>query len=364
VEILTILWGRRIGASIAALFRHTLRTGEPYQSPEFAERRRDTGKEEVYDFQLQRITLPGGEHGVVCFFNDISARRKADQDLRWAQTQLATYASQLENMVTTRTAQLTAANRQLETSDELNRKGKEEFKGLFEESLEMQKKLRRLTHQILTAQEEERKKISRELHDEVVQTLVGLNVELSGLVHGNSAGVRNLKDKIANAQRLVESSVEAVHRFARDLRPTVLDDLGLIPALHAFCVSLARRKKFKIKMTVSRGVEALSSDKRTVLFRVAQEALNNVARHARASRVKLTIAKVPGAILMKISDNGKSFAVKKILVAKNNKRLGLVGMKERVEMVGGRLTIESAPGRGTTVSAEIPFLASPENKNP
>ena len=192
--------------------------------------------------------------------------------------------------------------------------------------------------------------------------LVGINVELSALVHGNSAEVRDLKDKIAHTQRLVEKSVDSVHRFARELRPAVLDDLGLIPALHAYSKNLAERKKLKIRMTAFGGVEALGSAKRTVLFRVAQEALTNVARHARATQVRMSITEVSGSIRMEINDNGKSFPVGKTLLAKNNKRLGLVGMRERVEMVGGHLTIKSAPGTGTTVCAEIPFTSEKTRK--
>jgi signal transduction histidine kinase len=135
----------------------------------------------------------------------------------------------------------------------------------------------------------------------------------------------------------------------------VLDDLGLIPALHAYSKSLAARKNIKIDLTADRRVEQLDSAKRTVLFRVAQEALTNVARHARATQVDFVISKLPGAIRMEIRDNGQSFLVKKTLLANNSKRLGLIGMKERVEMVGGRLTIESMPSKGTSVSAEIPF---------
>ncbi len=153
----------------------------------------------------------------------------------------------------------------------------------------------------------------------------------------------------------MEKSVKAVHRFARELRPAVLDDLGLIPALHAYSKSLTERKKLKIQMTAFGGVEALGTAKRTVLFRVAQEALTNVARHAHATQVKMSITEISGAIRMEINDNGKSFPVEKTLAANTNKRLGLVGMKERVEMVGGSLAIESKPGRGTTVRAEIPF---------
>ncbi|MBI3887045.1 MAG: hypothetical protein HY302_15155 [Opitutae bacterium] len=161
---------------------------------------------------------------------------------------------------------------------------------------------------------------------------------------------------------MVEKAVDSVHRFARDLRPAVLDYLGLIPALHAYCRGLAERKKIKIKMTAFGGVEALDSDKRTVFFRVAQEALNNIARHARATHVHLTISLQPGAIRLEIADNGKAFSVKRILLAKNNKRLGLVGMKERVEMVGGSLAIESVRGQGTTVRADLPFTPGKNSK--
>jgi len=260
------------------------------------------------------------------------------------------------------TAALAKANRNLEREvthrkageDEL-RKSKEEYRTLFLESQVMQKKLRQLTRQIISAQEDERKEISRELHDEVVQTLVGINVELSALSKGTSAGLQTLRVKINRTQRLVENSVNAVHRFARELRPAMLDDLGLIPALHTYSKSLAARKKLKIQLLAFRGVEDLESASRTVLFRVAQEALTNVVRHANARLVKINITPRAGSICMEISDDGKSFAVEKTIQAKNNHRLGLIGMRERMEMVGGTLSIESAPGCGTTVRAEIPF---------
>lgn len=341
-EIHHLLWPQKISDRIVAIFRRVLKTGKPYHSPEFTERRRDTGRSESYEWQLQRLTLPDGAHGVVAFFNDITERKHAEETKRRVAVLAAANLEANRDIARRRVVETT-----LRRSDEIQR-------GLLAESRQLHTQLRHLTRQILTAQEEERKKISRELHDEVVQTLVGINVELASLVHGNSPDLHHLKDKIVRTQRLVESSVDAVHRFARDLRPAVLDDLGLIPALHAYCESLAERKKLKIHLTAYGRVETLASDKRTVLFRVAQEALTNVARHARATRVKLTISKIPGAIRMEVDDNGKSFPVRKIL-QKKNKRLGLVGMRERVEMVGGNLTIESTPGRGTTVRVEIPF---------
>lgn len=307
------------------------------------------------------IQDPGHREKILLGFQDITERRKTEKALLAVELLLAKIAVKQEELVKKRTAQLTATNRKLAASLDAIRRSHDQNRGLLIESQTMQIRLRHLTHQILTAQEEERKKISRELHDEVVQTLVGINVELSGLVHGNSPDVKHLKDKIARTQRLVESSVDAVHRFARELRPAVLDDLGLIPALLAYCKSLAERKKFKIHLTAFRGLEKLESDKRTVLFRVAQEALSNVARHARATQVKLTISKITGAVRMEISDNGKSFPIRKVLQTKT-KRLGLVGMRERVEMVGGNLTIESTPGKGTTVRAEIPFTLEKTKK--
>lgn len=259
------------------------------------------------------------------------------------------------------TAALSAGNRRLKkevgrrkAAEEDIRKGKERYYRLFMQSQVMQKKLRSLARQILSAQEEERREISRELHDEVVQTLVGINVQLSALGRSSSMGLKAMKSNIAHTQRLVEKSVSAVHQFARELRPAVLDDLGLIPALHAFMKKLAVRKRIKIRLTAFAGVEKLSPDKRIVLYRVAQESLTNVGRHANAAIVTVNITPIPGAIRMEVHDDGKSFSVDKTL-SKTNKRLGLLGMRERVEMVGGALNIDSAVGYGTTVRADIPF---------
>jgi signal transduction histidine kinase len=230
-----------------------------------------------------------------------------------------------------------------------------EFHNLVLESEVMQEKLRHLTRQLISAQEDERREISRELHDGAVQKLVSINIELSALRAETPEGAPILKAGIARIQKMVSKSVKSLHRFAHDLRPAILDDLGLIPALYAYSKGLAARKKIKIQLTAFDGVEALVNAKRTVMFRVAQEALTNIARHAYATKVGLSIIKIPGAIRMEISDNGKSFHVGNALLAKNPKRLGLIGMKERVEMIGGRLTIESSPGKGTTVRADIPL---------
>jgi signal transduction histidine kinase len=156
---------------------------------------------------------------------------------------------------------------------------------------------------------------------------------------------------------MVEKSVDIVHRFARELRPTVLDDLGLIPALHSYMKGFTRRTGIHIHFTTfsSSKIEQLNNATRTVFYRVAQEALTNVARHAQASRVEVNFEKLPNAICLKIKDNGKSFQAQRVLHSKRNTRLGLIGMRERLEMVGGSFSVESAPGKGTTVRAQIPL---------
>ena len=264
--------------------------------------------------------------------------------------------------LTQRSADLAAANRKLKQeilqrkdAEAALRKSAQHHADLLVESRRLQQQLRDLSHQLLSALEEERKKISRELHDEIAQTLASINVRLTELKKQATTNTRNLQRKITDTQRMVEKSVNIVHRFARELRPTVLDDLGLIPALHTFVKSLAKRTRLHIRMKIFAAVEELDNVKRTVLYRVAQEALTNVARHAQARRVEVSIENHSGAACMKIKDDGKSFQLERVLHAKRNHRLGLLGMRERVEMVGGSFGIESAPGRGTTVWADIPL---------
>ena len=228
---------------------------------------------------------------------------------------------------------------------------------MLEESRRMQAQLRHLSHQILQAQEEERKRISRELHDEITQTLVGINVHLENLVREATTNPDVLQQKIARTQRLVEKAVNIVHEFARELRPTALDDLGLIATLHSFMKDFMKRTGIRVHFTTftSGRIDELDTVTRTVFYRVAQEALNNVARHAQATQVELSLQKLPDALLMQIKDNGQSFEVERVLRAKKYQRLGLLGMRERVEMIGGSLSIESSPGHGTTIRAQIPF---------
>ena len=235
------------------------------------------------------------------------------------------------------------------------KKSEQHQRQLLAHSRQMQEQLRQLSRQILVTQEEERREISRELHDVIAQTLTGINVRLSALAKEAAVNTKGLDRNIARTQRLVEKSVDIVHQFARELRPAVLDDLGLIPALHSFVKIFSKRTRLHVHLTAFAGIEQLDIAKRTVLFRVAQEALTNVARHAKASRVEVIIQKLPDSVCMKIKDDGKSFQADRVLHGKGSKRLGLLGMRERLEMVGGHFGVESVQGKGTTVIAQIPL---------
>jgi signal transduction histidine kinase len=226
---------------------------------------------------------------------------------------------------------------------------------LLKRSHRMQEHLRRLSHEILFAQEQERKRISRELHDEIAQTLTAVNIKLAALKKEATVTTGGLKRTISITQRLVEQSMHTVHRFARELRPPLLDDLGIIPALAAHMKAFTKQTRIPIRFTASPVVERLDMDRRTVFYRVAQEAFTNIVKHARASLVIVSIQKVKGLVRMEIHDNGKSFDANRVLSSTKIVRLGLLGMRERVEMVGGNFEVESEPGKGTTIRAQIPF---------
>ncbi len=260
-----------------------------------------------------------------------------------------------------RTVELAAANRQLDleivrrkrVEASLRKSGRNHLKALEKSNL-LKQQLRALSRQILSAQEDERKKIIRELHDVIAQVLMGINVRLATLKAGANINTRGLDRNIAITQKMVTKAAGIVNRFARGLHPTVLDDLGLIPALHSLMQSFTDRTGVLTHLTAFAGVEKLNAARRMVFYRVAEESLANVARHASATRVEVTILREVKSVQMEVSDDGKSFQAQTTLLAGGRKKLGLLGMRERVEMVGGSFKIKSDPGCGTKIIARIP----------
>lgn len=294
------------------------------------------------------------------FFADvITPLEEGHRVAREANVQL----SRMNAALSQRTQDITRSNQQLKKEiarrkvvEKTLLKSEQQSRELLRQSQLLQEKLRRLSRRILLVQEEERKRISRELHDVVAHVLTGINVRLAALKIEASANTKGLGRKISNTQRLVEKSVDIVHRFARELRPAVLDDLGLIPALHSYMKIFTKETGIRVSLTAFAGLEQLSNVKRTVLYRIAQEALINVVRHAQASRVDVLIEKRLANVILSIKDDGKSFDLQRVWQVGINKRLGLLGMRERAEMVGGTFAIESSPDHGTAIQVQVPYM--------
>lgn len=250
---------------------------------------------------------------------------------------------------------LTEEIRQRENTEKALRESEEHFRKLFEQACAMQENLRELSNQILHAQEEERKRISRELHDETGQALTAISVTLASLEE-TSRNRRNRK-KVRDAQRLLQGTMESLHDFARALRPPSLDELGLLPALRSFLKRFAKRTGVQICFRASPAVERLDNHQKTTLYRVVQETLAHVAKHARASRVDFEIRKARDRICMIIADNGKT--VDSIgAPAIRKRRLGWLGMQERVRRLNGQLVVHPQLGKGTTLQVAIPLNVS------
>jgi len=228
------------------------------------------------------------------------------------------------------------------------------------EQRKMRDNLRYYLSQVLRAQEEERKRISRELHDDTSQSLLLLIHRLDALISGPGARMsKRARDEATQLRTLAVEVLEGVRRYAQELRPAILDDLGLVPAIQWMADNLDRDRRIDVRVGVRGSDDRLTPEAKLVLFRIAQEALSNVKRHSEATRVSVELDCGADRVTMTVSDNGKGFDLLPSLGdwARAGK-LGLAGMRERATLLGGTLRVESKPGEGTTVAAELPLTAS------
>jgi len=228
----------------------------------------------------------------------------------------------------------------------------EEANQRYLELAQSRTQLEDLSAQLVDAQETERRSISRELHDEVGQSLGALLVEVGRLAGSLPSDNIQTRDHIDKIKSVAETAVETVRNMALLLRPSMLDDLGLIPALEWQGREVSRRSEMEVEVQARDVSEKIPDEYKICIYRIVQEALNNAARHSAASNARVTVEQAAGKILISIVDDGRGFDPQRV------RGLGILGMEERVRRLGGILTLDSKPGSGTTLKAEFPLPRS------
>ena len=222
------------------------------------------------------------------------------------------------------------------------------------EERRLRKNMQYYITQITRVQEDERLRISRELHDDTAQVLTSLARGLDLLISKQKELRKPVIEQLEKLRKMADSALEGVRRFSQDLRPSILDDLGLIPALEWLVADLEKQLVIKTKVSITGNHHRLPMEKELTIFRISQEALNNVKRHSQASSVEMVVDFGYDAVTLVISDDGRGFTMpQRASDLIPSGRLGLVGMRERARLVGGTLIVQSEIGVGTIVTLRV-----------
>ncbi len=221
--------------------------------------------------------------------------------------------------------------------------------GRYAQLAQSRLELQQLSSRLVDAQETERRSISRELHDEVGQALGALLVDLGRLSAVLSNDRPEVQAQLENMKSVAERTFQAVRNIALLLRPSMLDDLGLVAALEWQGREVSRRSEIEVEVQSENVSDNLPDEYRVCIYRLVQEALSNAVRHSGAKNAKVFVRQSASNIIVQVSDDGKGFN------SERTRGLGLLGMEERVKRLGGTFTVESNPGQGVTLTADLPF---------
>ena len=227
-----------------------------------------------------------------------------------------------------------------------------------EEVRQSQKDLRELSAAAHTIREQERRRVAREIHDELGQSLTALKMDVAWMLENLSAGSPPLSEKLQAMRSQLDATVAATRRISADLRPLMLDDLGLIPAAEWLAQNFSERTGIPCRLQIKPADIELAEPYASALYRILQESLTNVARHAKATRVEVVLEKADGALNLTVRDDGRGFSPAETRV---HKTYGLLGLRERTVLLGGETRIASEPGRGTTISVRLPLRPGTAN---
>jgi signal transduction histidine kinase len=215
---------------------------------------------------------------------------------------------------------------------------------------ESEGRLRNLSAQLMTAQEEERRSIARDLHDEMGQVVTAMTLDLQRAAGASDSEKKN--DLISRALHGAQRLLDTIHEIAARIRPSLLDDLGLKDAVQSFLSEYEHHTGIVVSSDLMFEPNEVPANVSENLYRIMQEALTNVAKHAQASAVSVSIIALKNRIGLTVRDNGIGFA----LAGVDGKRLGLLGMRERAELLNGVFTVQSEAGKGTQISVELPIV--------
>jgi signal transduction histidine kinase len=222
----------------------------------------------------------------------------------------------------------------------------------YQEAAAARAELKHLSARLVEAQENDRRAVARELHDEVGQSLTGVRVELANLSQRiRMRDTQGAEDKAGEIQELVEESLGVVRNMALLLRPSMLDDLGLVPALQWQGREVSKRTGLRVRVAAEGVSDDLPEEHKTCIYRIVQESLHNCVQHAEATTVRVTVEQQPDRIRLSIQDDGKGFPAGQ---GRAERGMGLLGIEERAANLGGTFSIDTQPGRGATVSIELP----------
>src|SRR6266511_5719607 len=215
-----------------------------------------------------------------------------------------------------------------------------------------QEELRELASGMNSVREQEKSRIARELHDELGQALTALKLDVAWLSERLPAGDAAIPEKLKAMQAMIDGTVAATRRISSDLRPLILDDLGLVPAAEWLVQEFTLRTGIPCDLHVGSPELELKDPHATAIFRILQESLTNVARHAKAQRVEVALGRSDGTVTLNVRDNGRGFNLDD---PRRPNAFGLMGLRERVSLLGGDVRIESQPGQGTVLHVQIPL---------
>ena len=329
-EVVHILWEQPYADELVMIFRHTLETGEPYLAPERIERRRDRGVIESYEWRVDRIVLPDGRFGVVCYFRDVSVQVLAREALRSSEERLREFAGQLEQLVAERTQEL----------------------------VHSQARLRALATELNLAEQRERKRLATELHDHLQQMLVLGKLKLGQGLQVADTGSR-AREMIKQTDEVLGEALQYTRTLVAELSPPVLHEHGLAAGL-LWLAQQMKRHDLAVTVRVPETEIALPEDQAVLLFQSVRELLINSSKHAQSNHAAIVLERADGGLRIDVSDNGIGFDVAAAAASPANpqsSKFGLFSIRERMKAMGGTFNVFSSPGQGTTATLSLPNLA-------